>query len=457
MATIAKNKEEPYYPDGGYGWVIVGAVILINVSLLTFVPCFGVIFAEEFKQWGVTKAETSFLLHLHSSLYCTFGFFTSPFLTLYGMKPVALVGATLMCLGIFLSSFANSYIYFIFSTSVLIGLGQGIVMPATYLATYSYFKKRLTAALSLTVTSASLSSIVVAITCDRLLSLVGRTYTVLLLFAVSLLSYIGCFLLKPVKRKPTQEEEKCLEEMNNITPEEATKQLISEDQKTFDSVYKDTTVEKKKNSIFVKLFNVFDLHLLQNVPLVVMIVGLGISFSAELNLILMLQFMLGELSHFERSDIAIAVSIQSGADIVGRLLIPMCAHYFGAPPKLMYAGALVVATVARTVLATWPTDKLVVWGVVTVIGLTKGTRAVFQSVVLPKYVSLDKVAAANGINMLFTGFVSLAMGPVIGWIQDVSGSPLYPLHAASILSMSCVLMWILEYIFWEKKTESSIS
>lgn len=141
--------------------------------------------------------------------------------------------------------------------------------------------------------------------------------------------------------------------------------------------------------------------------------------------------MLGELSHFERSDIAIAVSIQSGADIVGRLLIPMCAHYFGAPPKFMYAGALVVATVARTgqnylvvlffgftlyfvVLATWPTDKLVVWGVVTVIGLTKGTRAVFQSVVLPKYVSLDKVAAANGINMLFTGFVSLAMGPVIG-------------------------------------------
>lgn len=69
-------------------------------------------------------------------------------------------------------------------------------------------------------------------------------------------------------------------------------------------------------------------------------------------------------------------------------------------------------------LATWPTDKLVVWGVVTVIGLTKGTRAVFQSVVLPKYVSLDKVAAANGINMLFTGFVSLAMGPVIGGSKD---------------------------------------
>lgn len=39
MATIAKTKEEPYYPDGGYGWVIVGAVILINVSLLYCDKC----------------------------------------------------------------------------------------------------------------------------------------------------------------------------------------------------------------------------------------------------------------------------------------------------------------------------------------------------------------------------------------------------------------------------------
>lgn len=62
----------------------------------------------------------------------------------------------------------------------------------------------------------------------------------------------------------------------------------------------------------------------------------------------MLQFMLRELSLFERSDVATAVSIQSAADITGRLVVPMLAHYFAAPDKLMYAGALVVATFGRT-------------------------------------------------------------------------------------------------------------
>lgn len=88
--------------------------------------------------------------------------------------------------------------------------------------------------------------------------------------------------------------------MNNITPEviirdkllmgikqeeilqEATKELLGDDTKTHNNVYKETTVEKKKNSIFAKFFNIFDLHLLQNVPLVVMIVGLG-EYSLDTN------------------------------------------------------------------------------------------------------------------------------------------------------------------------------
>lgn len=49
-------------------------------------------------------------------------------------------------------------------------------------------------------------------------------------------------------------------------------------------------MEKKKNSIFVKLFNVFDLHLLQNVPLVVMIVGLG-EYSLNIHILVTMMYL----------------------------------------------------------------------------------------------------------------------------------------------------------------------
>ncbi|XP_050308083.1 monocarboxylate transporter 13-like [Anthonomus grandis grandis] len=461
------KKTEPHYPDGGYGWVIVGAIIIINVSLLTLVPCFGLIFRDEFKAWDVSSAQTSFLLHLHSSLYCMFGFFTSPFLKLYGMRPVAFIGASLMCLGILLSSFAASYVYLLFSTAVLIGLGQGIVMPATYLAIYTYFKKRLTIATSLTVTSASVAPIILSKVLVLFLKSSGRKFTILVLFVMSLFSLIGCGLLRPLRRKEGGEVEKELlkekEGLSNGAPletsvvinEDVSKNALIKDEPLLTPVYKDTTVPAQTSTVWSKIFNVFDLHLLRDVPLVIVIIGLGISFASELNIVLMIQFMLRDLSLFDSGDVATAMSVQSLADIFGRLAIPLASHCMQVPAKYMYVSALVVASTGRTVLSIWPTKRNLVFTTIAILGVTKGMRAVFQSVILPKYVSLDKIPAANGINMLFTGFVSLIVGPLIGLFHDKLGSYVYSLHAGSALSLACAVLLTIESIFSKKWTKNS--
>ncbi|KAF7283224.1 hypothetical protein GWI33_001149 [Rhynchophorus ferrugineus] len=396
---VKQKKPEVYYPDGGYGWVIIGAIILINVSLLTLIPCFGIIFSAEFKEWGITAAETSFLLHLQSSLFCCFGFFTSPLLKIYGMRKIAFCGSCLMSL-----------------VSILTGIGQGTVMPATYLATYSYFKKRLTIATSLSVTGASMAPIFMPKVTDILLSHFGRKITILFLFIISLFSLIGCFLLKPVENPHTADEEQRLRSENKGNGK-------TEDKAT-----------KKSQSIWSILFHAFDLHLLQDVPFVLIVFGLGVTFASELNIILMLQFILQELSLFERSETAIAMSVMSISDILGRLVVPMGAHYFDAPPKLMYGVALVVASMARTVLALWSQNATLVFAVIAVVGLTK-----------------EKVAGANGINMFFTGAVSLVIGPLIGLVHDKTHSYTYALHSSSLLSLFCVTLWIAEATYEKKR------
>ncbi|XP_076252844.1 monocarboxylate transporter 13-like isoform X2 [Rhynchophorus ferrugineus] len=349
------------------------------------------------------------------------------------MRKIAFCGSCLMSLGLFLTCFASSYLYLIFSVSILTGIGQGTVMPATYLATYSYFKKRLTIATSLSVTGASMAPIFMPKVTDILLSHFGRKITILFLFIISLFSLIGCFLLKPVENPHTADEEQRLRSENKGNGK-------TEDKAT-----------KKSQSIWSILFHAFDLHLLQDVPFVLIVFGLGVTFASELNIILMLQFILQELSLFERSETAIAMSVMSISDILGRLVVPMGAHYFDAPPKLMYGVALVVASMARTVLALWSQNATLVFAVIAVVGLTKGTRAVFQSVIIPKYVPLEKVAGANGINMFFTGAVSLVIGPLIGLVHDKTHSYTYALHSSSLLSLFCVTLWIAEATYEKKR------
>lgn len=72
-------------------------------------------------------------------------------------------------------------------------------MPATYLATNTYFKDKLTIAVSISVTGAGLAPTFMPVVCVYLLKTVGRSYTVLVLFGIALISIPCCLLLKPIK------------------------------------------------------------------------------------------------------------------------------------------------------------------------------------------------------------------------------------------------------------------
>jgi len=67
-----------------------------------------------------------------------------------------------------------------------------------------------------------------------------------------------------------------------------------------------------------------------------------------------------------------------------------------------------------TVLSTWGDTYVVVIGVALVIGLAKGTKAVFQTLIIPDYVSLERLPAASGIQMVCNGILSISIGPIIG-------------------------------------------
>jgi hypothetical protein len=67
-----------------------------------------------------------------------------------------------------------------------------------------------------------------------------------------------------------------------------------------------------------------------------------------------------------------------------------------------------------TVLSTWGDTYVIVIGVALIVGLAKGTKAVFQALIIPDYVPLGRLPAASGILMVCNGILSISVGPIIG-------------------------------------------
>lgn len=89
------------------------------------------------------------------------------------------------------------------------------MLPAIYLATNTYFKKKLTLAASFSITGAGFSTIFMPLVCNKLLKHFGTTKaTVLILSAVSLIAIPCAMLLKPIKTRKTDSKNDA--EMNKL-------------------------------------------------------------------------------------------------------------------------------------------------------------------------------------------------------------------------------------------------
>lgn len=75
---------------------------------------------------------------------------------------------------------------------------------------------------------------------------------------------------------------------------------------------------------------------------------MSLTFVSELNIILMIPFVLNELASFTNDDLAYALSIQAIFDVAGRLFVPAVAHAAGWPPKIMYICSLICSSIGRT-------------------------------------------------------------------------------------------------------------
>ncbi|XP_043262144.1 uncharacterized protein LOC122402967 [Colletes gigas] len=215
----------------------------------------------------------------------------------------------------------------------------------------------------------------------------------------------------------------------------------------------DSSEESEKKSvmkqILQKINHVFDLDLLKDPIYVNIMVGMSAAIFAEANFSTLTPFILMDMK-LSTKEIGIVMSIIGSLDLVFRMMAPFLGEWFHQPPRIMYLISLCLLIISRSsIIFVNAFTPMVI--VAVGLGIAKGIRTVYMSLVIPHYVPIEKLPNASGIQMIVNGLFLLTAGPILGVIRDRTGS-----YAACIVMMNfitafTVVIWTVEMLIVRRR------
>jgi predicted MFS family arabinose efflux permease len=90
------------------------------------------------------------------------------------------------------------------------------------------------------------------------------------------------------------------------------------------------------------------------------------------------------------------------------------------------------------------------------LGIAKGIRKVYMWLVIPDYVSLEKLASASGMDMLARGACILIGGTVLGAVRGATGNYRMCIILMNCVTIATIVMWTAEYFIVKYKRKNCV-
>nr|CAH7753375.1 unnamed protein product [Callosobruchus chinensis] len=183
----------------------------------------------------------------------------------------------------------------------------------------------------------------------------------------------------------------------------------------------------------------FDLDLLKDGEYCIIMVGISVAVFAEINFSVLTVFILNDYG-MDTGEIAEFLSVVAAADITFRFLAPYVDHVLKQPPRVVYLLSLVALVIIRSVIFLIQ-DVRYLFGIALALGCVKGVRIVNMYLIIPNYVPLDRLASASGIQMVANGLTILIWSPLIGVVEDLTGSYQACILLINAATSLTVILW----------------
>ncbi|KAM5289140.1 monocarboxylate transporter 3 [Ctenodactylus gundi] len=129
-------------PDGGWGWVVLGACFVITGFAYAFPKAVSVFFRGLMRDFGAGYSDTAWVSSIMLAMLYGTGPVSSILVTRFGCRPVMLAGGLLASAGMILASFATRLVELYLTAGVLTGLGLALNFQPSLVMLGLYFERR---------------------------------------------------------------------------------------------------------------------------------------------------------------------------------------------------------------------------------------------------------------------------------------------------------------------------
>ncbi|XP_034952116.1 uncharacterized protein [Chelonus insularis] len=214
----------------------------------------------------------------------------------------------------------------------------------------------------------------------------------------------------------------------------------------------DSIDDKCLKKFFNQVINFFDLTLLCDPIYVNIMLGISIAMFAEMNFSILIPFILKDMD-FTTKQIATVMSVMATVDLLTRGFAPFIGERLCQTPRNIYLVSLMMLIISRSILIFY-TDYIAVMIMATGVGFSKGFRSVFMSLVIPSYVSIDRLPHAAGIQIFVNGIILMVLSPIMGIMRELKGSFVVCIIIINSMTALTIIMSMIEMCITKRISKS---
>lgn len=168
-------------PDGGWGWVVVIASLVISMIADGISFSFGLLYLEFIDHFGESKSKTAWIGSLFMAVPLLSGPIGSALVDRYGCRTMTIIGGIVSGIGFTMSAFVNTIELMYTTFGVIAGLGLGLCYVTAVVSIAYWFDKKRALATGLGASGTGLGTFVYAPMTQYFIEEYGWRGTVLLL------------------------------------------------------------------------------------------------------------------------------------------------------------------------------------------------------------------------------------------------------------------------------------